>query len=139
MAKPRTLIRPEEHREPLPGEGHLCGPGLRTFAVWFRPNFALVCEPDQPLRYNRRVVVRINVDGSPTYFEGKVLTKRPTQAKSVDVLLNNGGLVRRARKADLAPVVGEHDCRVVVRPAWALAQELAPGVPLELRKRRRPS
>jgi hypothetical protein len=76
-----------------------------------------VCDPDVPLLYDRRVVALIDVDGSPAYFEGKVLTKHPAKAKAIDVQLANGGLVRRASKADLARVVGEyHRHNVAIDP-----------------------
>jgi hypothetical protein len=109
MARPRPSRLSPAERDAI-GAGHrdATGAGPRSFGVWFRPNFALVADPDEPLRYDRRVVVRINVEGDVHYAEGRVLTKHPDKAKSINVLLNNQGLVRGARKEDVVPVIGEY-------------------------------
>jgi len=91
-----------------PDDCDATGAGPRSFGVWLSPTLALMADPDRALAFNRRVVVRIEVDGRQSYGEGRILTKRPDGAKRIAVRLSNRGPVHRALRADVAPVIGEY-------------------------------
>jgi hypothetical protein len=120
MAKPNRkddMPEPSETKySTLPGEMEKRPPpGFKVlppafFVTWTQETHnsggnGLICDPRAPLEHNSRVVVEIEMRRGPRYFEGRLITKHPTKARSLNVRLLNGFTEPRIEKRHVSRVI----------------------------------